>query len=138
LLEPHIQRPRFQAQLFAVLAVIALLLAAVGLYAISSFEAARRRFEIGVRMAIGATARDVRRAVIRDALRPVVIGSVIGLGVSWWAAQFLQAFLVGVDARDPGTLALVALVLTSTAFVAAWLPARRAARTDPATVLRTT
>jgi ABC-type antimicrobial peptide transport system permease subunit len=65
-----------------------------------------------------------------------LIGSVAGLLATWWAAQFLQAYLFEVDARDPVTYGLVALTLIVAAVVAAWLPARRAARTDPVTVLR--
>jgi len=133
---PYLQRPRFQAVLFASIAVIALVLASVGLYALAAFDVARRRREMGIRLALGATARDLRRAVIGVAVRPVILGAAAGLILTWWAAQFLQAFLFEVDARDPWTFALVALVLVATAVLAAWLPARRAARTDPASVLR--
>jgi hypothetical protein len=137
-LPPFLQRPRFQAVLFGSVAVIGLLLAAVGLYAVAAFDVARRRFELGVRLSLGATASDIRRLVIRGALRPVVAGSAAGLVATWWAAQFLQAFVFEVDARDPWTYGLVALVLVATAVVAAWIPARRAARTDPSVVLRAT
>jgi predicted permease len=135
---PYLQRPRFQAVLFASAAVIALVLAAVGLYALAAFDVARRRREMGIRLTLGATARDLRRAVVGTAVRPVIAGAAAGLVVAWWAAQYLQSFLFEVDARDPWTYALVALVLVATAVVAAWLPARRAARTDPASVLRAT
>jgi ABC-type antimicrobial peptide transport system permease subunit len=135
---PYLQRPRFQAVLFASAAVIALVLAAVGLYALAAFDVARRRREMGIRLTLGATARDLRRAVVGTAVRPVIAGAAAGLVVTWWAAQYLQSFLFEVDARDPWTYALVALVLVATAVVAAWLPARRAARTDPASVLRAT
>jgi hypothetical protein len=137
-LPPHLQRPRFQAVLFGSVAIIGLLVAAVGLYAVAAFDVARRRFELGVRLSLGATASDIRRLVIRGALRPVVAGSAAGLVATWWAAQFLQAFVFEVDARDPWTYGLVALVLVATAVVAAWIPARRAARTDPSVVLRAT
>jgi predicted permease len=137
-LAPWLEHPRFQAALFGSLALIALVLAAIGLYAITAFDAARRRHETGVRLALGATRGDIRRHVIGGAVRPVLAGSAAGLVAAWWAAQFLQAYLFEVDARDPWTLALVSLVLIATAVVAAWLPARRAARTDPANVLRAT
>jgi predicted permease len=133
---PYLQRPRFQAVLFASLAAIAIVLAAIGLYAVAAFDVARRRREMGVRLALGATPGDLRRTVIGTAVRPVLIGAAGGLTTALWAAQFLQSFLVDVDARDPWTYALVALVLVATAVVAAWLPARRAAKTDPAQVLR--
>ena len=135
-LAPWLEHPRFQAVLFGSLALIALVLAAIGLYALAAFDAARRRHETGVRLALGATRRDIRRGVIGGAVRPVLAGAAAGVIAAWWAAQFLQAYLFEVDARDPWTLAFVAGTLLLTAIVAAWLPARRAARTDPASVLR--
>jgi putative ABC transport system permease protein len=136
-LPPHLQTPRFQAFLFGAIALIGLLLTAVGLYAVAAFDVAQRRFELGVRLTMGATAADIRQLVIRRALRPVLIGSAAGLVATWWAARYIQGFLFEVDAHDPWTLGLVALVLIITAVVAVWLPARRAARTDPTAVLRT-
>jgi predicted permease len=133
---PALERPRFQAVLFGSVAAIALLLAAVGLFALTTSDAVQRRHETGVRMAMGATGTDIRRAVIGGALRPILLGTAAGVVVTWWAAQYLQSFLFEVDARDPWTYTLVALVLVATAVVAAWLPARRASRTDPASVLR--
>jgi len=130
--------PRFRAVLLALFAVCALVLAAAGLYALASFEAATRRSEIGVRLALGASARRLRRLILGETLRPVLLGSIVGLVAAYWAASFVQAFWYQVDARDPWTFALAAIVLGATALVAAWLPARRAARTDPAIVLRST
>jgi predicted permease len=127
---------KFRTMLFTTFGVVALLLAAVGLYAVGSFEVAMRRSEMGVRMSLGATAGNLQRLVIREALTPVIVGILAGLIVTYWAAKFLQSFLYQVDARDPVTYVLVALALIATAIMAAWLPARRAARTDPATVLR--
>jgi ABC-type antimicrobial peptide transport system permease subunit len=130
------QQPRFQALLFGSVAVIGLLLAAVGLYAVAAFDVARRRHEMGIRLALGATGRDLRQLIIGAALRPVAIGTVAGLMGAWWTARFLQAFVFDVDARNPWTYAVVALVLVGTAMLAAWRPAQRAAKTDPTTVLR--
>jgi putative ABC transport system permease protein len=127
---------QFRATLFMSFGAGALLLAAVGLYAVGAFEATRRRAEMGIRLALGASDRQIRRLILRDALAPVAIGVVAGLGVGVWAARFLQSFLFHVDARSPQTLALVALVLLGVTAVAAWIPARRAGRTDPALVLR--
>jgi putative ABC transport system permease protein len=135
-LPPHLQRPRFQAVLFGSVAVIALIVAAVGLYAIAAFDAARRRFEMGVRLTLGARPDDVRRLLIRGAVTPVALGTLAGLVVGWWLLPFLQPFVFEVDARDPWSAALVAVVLVATAVVAAWLPARRVAATDPTMVLR--
>jgi ABC-type lipoprotein release transport system permease subunit len=78
----------------------------------------------------------VRAQILRTVVRPVIAGTAVGLAVAWWLGQFLQAFLVEVDARDPWTAVLVAGVLLVTALVAGVFPARRAARTDPAIVLR--
>jgi len=89
-------------------------------------------------MALGATRADVRSLIIKSVVRPVAIGIVagMGMGMAWWLATFLQAFVFEVDARDPWTSGIVAALLLGSALVAAWLPARRAARTDPAAVLR--
>jgi ABC-type antimicrobial peptide transport system permease subunit len=135
-LAPWLEQPRFQALLFGTLAATSLVLAAVGLFAVAAFDVARRRYEMGVRMALGATGRDIRRLVVGKAVRPVLAGAAAGLVVTWWTAQYLQSFLVDVDARDPWMFGAVALVLVLTAVLAAWLPARRAARTDPARVLK--
>jgi ABC-type antimicrobial peptide transport system permease subunit len=135
-LEPFLVDPRFRAVLLGTLAITGLILAAVGLYAAASADVALRRYETGVRLALGATAREVSRRVIGDTCRPVVAGVAIGLVFSYWSAQFFQTFLRRVDGRDPWTYALVALTLIGTAIAAAWPPAQRAASTDPATVLR--
>jgi predicted permease len=127
---------QFRTMLFTTFGVVALILAAVGLYAVGSFEVAMRRSEMGVRMSLGATPGNLQRLLIREALTPVIMGILAGLIVTYWGAKFLQSFLYQVNARDPVTYILVALVLIATAIMAAWLPARRAARTDPATVLR--
>jgi putative ABC transport system permease protein len=127
---------RFRATLFGVFAAAALLLAGVGLYAVTAFDVRQRRVEIGIRLALGATRHRVLAHILRDAVWPVALGSMAGLVVAWWAGTFLQSFLHQVDARAPGTLVMVGTVLVVTAVVAAWIPARRASRVDPATVLR--
>ena len=132
----RLERPRLQAVLFASFAAVALILAAVGLYAITSLNVTLRRAELGIRVAIGADASRLRRLVVGDVVRPALVGSLAGLAIAYWAGRFAQAFVFQVDARDPWTLALVVVALIATAVVAAWLPARRAARTDPAEVLR--
>lgn len=135
-LPPQLQRPRFQAVLFGTVAVVALVLAATGLYAVAAFNVARRRFELAVRLSLGATSADIRRLVVRDTVRPVVFGVVAGIVAAWWAAQFLEAFVLEVRLRDPWTYGLVVTVLITTAVLAAWAPARLAGRTDPSSVLR--
>jgi hypothetical protein len=127
---------RFRAILFGAFAGTALLLAVVGLYAVTAFEVRQRQSEMGIRLALGATPAHIRHAVLRLAVWPVALGSAIGLLIAWWAGAFLQSFLHQVDARDPATLMLGAGLLVLVAIVAAWLPAREASRVDPATVLR--
>jgi putative ABC transport system permease protein len=135
-LEPALRDPRFRAVLFTVLSLAALLLAAIGLYAITSFDVAQRRYEMAVRLSLGARARDIRRLVVLGACRPVVLGVLLGVAGAYWAEQFLQAFLFGVEPRDPAEYAVVVLILLATTTLAAWLPARRAVRVNPATTLR--
>jgi predicted permease len=127
---------KFRATLFVSFGLVALLLAALGLYTVSTFEVTQRRAEMGIRMALGATSRDLRVLVIREALTPVFCGVAAGAVLAFWAAKFLQSFLYQLDARDPWTLAIVSLVLLTSAAVAAWVPARRASATDPVAVLR--
>jgi hypothetical protein len=135
-IDATLRSPKFQAALFGLFGVLALASAAVGLYGVCSFEVALRRREMGIRLALGGSERDLQRHVIGHAIRPALIGVAAGLLVAYWAAKFLQSFLHQVDARDPWTLALVAAVLILTASIAAWLPARRASRLNPADILR--
>jgi ABC-type antimicrobial peptide transport system permease subunit len=127
---------RFRAQLFGAFGLVALTLACVGLYAVTAFDARTRRAEMGVRLALGATPRALRRLVLTRALVPTGTGAAGGLVAAWWAGTYLQAFLHQVDARDLGPLSMVGAVLIGAAALAALLPARRAGRVDPATVLR--
>jgi hypothetical protein len=127
---------KFRAELFSGFGAVALLVAVIGLYAVQSFNVALRQREFGIRISLGAEPHDLWRMLLRQTLRPVLVGVVVGLLVTYWAAQFLQALLVHVDARDLSTYAFVTAVLVAVGVLAAWLPARRAVRTDPAVVLR--
>jgi ABC-type antimicrobial peptide transport system permease subunit len=127
---------RFRATLLSVFGICGLVLAAAGIYALAAYDVAVRKREMGIRLTLGATPGRLRSLVAGQVVKPVLIGSVVGLAMAYWAARFLEAFLYKVDARDPMTALLGATLLVSTAFVGAWLPARRAARTDPASVLR--
>lgn len=131
-----LEQPRAQVVIFGAFAAVALILAALGLFAVASFDVALRRPEMGLRMALGATQPEIRRLVIGDALRPVAIGVAAGLLAAYWAAKFTQTLVYETDVRDPWTLAVVAGVLLASAVLAAWLPARRASHVDPAVVLR--
>jgi putative ABC transport system permease protein len=115
---------------------LALLLAALGLYGVTSYAVSRRRTEIGIRMALGAAPGGVIRLVLRRVGLMVGLGVILGSAVSLWASKFVSALLFGMQPRDPATLVAAALVLASVGGIAGWLPARRAARIDPARVLR--
>jgi len=136
LLDPAVAQPRLQSYLFGSFALIALVLAAGGLFAVASLDVALRRYEMGVRMALGASADRLQRLVIAASLAPMVAGTAGGLLVAWWAGQFLQSLLVEGQARDPWMLLLSAAILIATGALAAWVPAHRASRVDPTTTLR--
>ena len=127
---------RLMAMLSGFFGVLALLLAALGLYGVTSYTVNRRRAEIGIRMALGAAPGRMVRTVLARVAWLVGLGVMIGAAISLWAARFVESLLFGVKARDPLTFAGAAAVLVATALLAGWLPARRAARIDPATVLR--
>jgi putative ABC transport system permease protein len=130
-------RPRFNGFLFGSFAAIALLLAVVGVYGVISFTVARRTHEIGVRIALGADATRVVRLVLRDALIPTGIGITIGLAAAAAASRSFASLLYDIKPTDPTTYILASTALAAVGLAAAFLPARRAARVDPMTVLRT-
>jgi predicted permease len=127
---------RFEAQLLTCFAVSALLLAAVGLYGALSEMVARRTFEIGLRVALGAQRRDVFRLVVGRGVGLAVFGVVLGLGGFAIAARFVADLLYGVQPSDPGTLIMVSVVLLMVSFAASSIPALRAARLEPTEALR--
>ena len=116
--------------------VLALLLAALGLYGVTSYAVSRRRTEIGLRMALGAAPSGVVGMVLGRVALLVGLGVLVGLGTSLWAATFVTPLLYGLPPRDPLTMAAAALVLGAIGALAGWIPAMRAARIDPARVLR--
>jgi putative ABC transport system permease protein len=128
--------PRFNMGLFVALAAVALGLAAAGIYSVLSYEMAQRTREIGVRIALGAAGRDVARLVLSSAGRWIGSGWVLGLALSFPLAALARSQVLGLDALEPGLLAIAALVLGVTALGACWLPARRAAKVDPMVALR--
>jgi putative ABC transport system permease protein len=127
---------RLVATLAGFFGVLGLLLAAVGLYGVTSYAVTSRGAEIGIRMALGASSRGVVAMVLRRVAWLVGTGIVLGAGLSMWAATFIRTLLYGLDARDPVTFVSAATLLTLVAALAAWLPARRAAHIDPMRVLR--
>lgn len=128
--------PRFNALLLGVFAAAALLLSAIGLYGVMAASVRQRQSEIGVRLALGATAGDVRRLVLGEGLRLAAAGAVAGLALAFAATRVLRGLLFEIEPLDPVSLGAAALVLIGAAVMATWLPARRATRVDPIEVLR--
>jgi hypothetical protein len=128
--------PRFNALLLGVFAVSALLLSAVGLYGVMAASVRQRQGEIGVRIALGATAGQVGRLVLQEGLRLAVTGAVLGLALALAVTRVLRGLLFEIEPLDPVSLGVAALALLAVAAVATWLPARRATRVDPIEVLR--
>jgi putative ABC transport system permease protein len=124
------------AALSPIFAVIALLLAVVGLYAVMAHSVSQRTKEIGVRMAIGAAIEDIRRLVFRQGMTPVALGLLLGLVASAAVNRILQSQLVGVSPYDPVTMAGAPVVLIAVALLGCQIPAHRATRVDPAVALR--
>lgn len=128
--------PRMAALVLTAFGALALLLAGIGVYGVVSYAVSQRTRELGIRMSLGATARDVVGLAIRGGMRLVVLGGVVGVllaaGVTW----SISGYLFGISATDVGTFVTIPLVLTGVALVAAWVPARRASRVDPVRALR--
>ena len=129
-------RERLLAMLSGFFGMLALLLAAIGLYGATTYSVRQRRMELGIRMALGATPGGVIRLVLRRVAILVTLGVMAGSAVSLWAAHHVGSLLYGLHPRDPVTIATAAATMALCAAVAGWLPARHAARTDPAVVLR--
>jgi ABC-type antimicrobial peptide transport system permease subunit len=121
---------------FGALAVVALLLAAVGVFALTAHNVTYRTEEIGIRMALGANSRDVVGLFLRKTLIQLTIAIVMGLGGAYALSALIGSLLQGVGQRDVLTLAVVAFILGSITLLATLVPARRAARVDPAIALR--
>lgn len=127
---------RFQATLLSLFGIVALLLVAVGLYGIVAHVVRQRRREIGVMIALGASARQVLKVVIKQGMRDVLLGLIIGLVGSFVLTRWLSSSVFGLSPNDPLTFILVSLLLLTVAFVACYLAARRATKLDPTTLLR--
>ena len=122
--------------MFVAFGVLALLVAAVGLYGVITYDVAQRMHELGVRIALGAQSKDVVRLVVGRGLRFAVAGVVIGLGAALLAARWIQPLLFQQSAKDPATYGGVAALLLAVALAASLMPALRATRADPNTALR--
>ena len=126
----------FSSVMLAIFAGVALVLAAVGIYGVMAFAVTQRTQEIGIRMALGARTADVLKLVVKHGMKLALLGIVIGLAGSWALTRFIAKLLVGVEPTDLLTFSLVSLCLLLAAFVACYLPARRATKVDPLVALR--
>lgn len=129
-------RQRFNMLLMTTFGSAALLLAAIGIYGLMVYSVEQRTQEIGIRLALGAEAANVRRMVIGQGMRLALVGVVVGIASAFGLAKYLAAFLFGVQARDPMVFVGIPILLTAVALLAVWLPAGRATRVDPLVALR--
>jgi predicted permease len=129
-------RQRFLLMLFGIFAGLALLLACIGIYGVLAYVTSQRVPEIGLRMALGASARDVMRLVLGQSLRMIFVGVGVGLAAAFAAARILEKLVAGVRSTDPSAFAIMISVLVVAALFASFLPARRASRVDPMSALR--
>jgi putative ABC transport system permease protein len=131
-----VAQPRFNLILLGAFAVVALLLAAVGIYGILANAVRQRTHEMGIRLALGASPGAVFRLVIGQGMGLAVIGTVVGLGVAFALTRYLESLLYEVKPTDPLTFGGVAFLLIAVAILACYLPARRATQVDPLVALR--
>jgi putative ABC transport system permease protein len=129
-------QPRFNASLLGAFAVIALLMAAIGIYGVLAYTVSQRTREIGLRMALGAQRGDVLRLIVREGMIVALIGVGLGLAGGLALGRFLSSLVFGIAVYDPATFALVAVMLSGIALAACAIPARRASRVEPMAALR--
>ena len=128
--------PRMAALFLSVFGGLALLLSAVGIYGVVSYAVARRTRELGIRMALGATARDVVALAVGSGMRLVAMGGTVGMILAGCVTRAIAGYLYGIGSTDLLTFAAIAGILSGVAFLAALVPARRATRVDPVVALR--
>jgi putative ABC transport system permease protein len=135
-LDAYLEQKRRFAWLAGPVAMLALVLAALGVYGVTAFVVSQRTHEVSVRMAVGASAADVLQLLVRQSLRPIVIGLAFGLAAALAVSRVFASELSGISPHDPVAIGVALTVLLSVALIAVIVPARRAARTEPASVLR--
>jgi cell division protein FtsX len=136
-LESHnIARQRLNMLLLSIFGCAGLLMAAIGVYGVMSYSVQQRTQELGIRMALGAQASNLRNMVIRQGMTLTLIGLLIGAGGAFWLTHFLSSFLFGVKALDPLSFLVTPLLLALVALISVWTPALRATRVNPITALR--
>jgi putative ABC transport system permease protein len=135
-LSESLARRRLYMILLGVFAASALLLAAVGVYGAMAYSVSQRTHELGIRMALGAQRIDVLRLVLREGMKLALIGTGMGIAAALFFTRLMTGLLYGIKATDPFTFGAVAFLLSAVAFLACWIPARRAMRVDPMTALR--
>ena len=136
LIAESVVRPRFNTWLLSTFGGLALVLASIGIYSVIAFAVTQRRAEIGIRLALGAPARSVVSKILRGGMLPVLVGLGVGFAAALVGVRLISGLLYGVPPTDSVTFVLVAIVLLATAFLAGFLPARRAARIDPVIAMR--
>ncbi len=129
-------KPRFGLEMFAVFALSGILLVSTGLYSVMSYAVSQRRREMGIRMALGATASNVQTMVIRSGMRFVAVGIATGLALSFLSLRMMRSQVWGIAAEDPNTLIVAMMILVVVGVMACYLPSLSAARVDPAETLR--
>jgi putative ABC transport system permease protein len=135
-LSESVSEPRYRTGLLGLFALVALILAGVGIYGVIAYTTAQRLREIAVRMALGAQSKDVLKLIIGQGIRLSLAGLLLGLGGALSLTRVMKTLLFGISATDPLTFAVIALLLMAVALLACWIPARRATRVDPLVTLR--